>query len=140
MLERARGVAPLRVREPLLCCPVDGTSRMLRASQPHIPGRTAYPGPTPSWQIGICCGPDVEVIFLIDTGAHSSSLLSIDMKRLGIDFDAVTAPVGDANGGGGAARSKEEMQLSRCPTMLESFGISRCSCGFFLTRASFHVY
>ena len=36
MLERARGGAPLRVREPLLCCPLDGTARILRAPQPHI--------------------------------------------------------------------------------------------------------
>ena len=52
-------------------------------------------------------GPDVEVILLINTGADSTSLLSLDMNRLGIDFDAVTAPLEYANGVGGAARSKQ---------------------------------
>ena len=52
-------------------------------------------------------GPDVEVVFLIDTGADSTSLLSPDITRLGIDFDAIAAPVEYANGVGGQARSKE---------------------------------
>ena len=52
-------------------------------------------------------GPDVEVAFLIDTGADSTSLLSPDITRLGIDFDAIAAPVEYANGVGGQARSKE---------------------------------
>ena len=67
-------------------------------------------------------GPNVEVIFLIDTGADSTSLLSLDMNRLGIDFGVVTAPVEYANGVGGAARSK---QVNATVSLSDEVGVFR---------------
>ncbi len=48
----------------------------------------------------------VEVSLLIDTGADGTALLWGDVERLGIDFDAINAPIEYGHGAGGATRCK----------------------------------